>query len=57
MCSMAATDPQFQWLNATLRAVDRTRTPWLIVQVCVCVYSYRDTEREREGEKYQRTKL
>ena len=33
--SMAATDPQFQWLNATLRAVDRPRTPWRIVQVCL----------------------
>ncbi len=31
--SMAADSPQLAWLRTTLAAVDRARTPWVIVQV------------------------
>lgn len=32
-------DPQYQWLQATLAAVDREKTPWIVVQMHASFYS------------------
>lgn len=37
--SFTASDPMFQWLRRELQAVDRSATPWLIVQMHVSFYS------------------
>jgi len=34
-----ASDPQYQWLAAKLAAVDRVKTPWLVIQMHASFYS------------------